>query len=54
MTIAQIISNLEALQSQYDGDVEVDTMTILDGDWMAVTGWTTDRDGEDIEVDARF
>lgn len=54
MTIAQIINKLESLQCQYDGDVDVDVLTLLDGDWMAVSGWATDRDGEDIEVDVRF
>lgn len=54
MTINTLINILEDMRIRYDGYADIDTITLLDGDWMAVSGWTVDRDGEDVEIDERY
>lgn len=54
MTINTLINILEDMRIRYDGYADIDTITLLDGDWMAVSGWTVDRDGADVEIDERY
>jgi hypothetical protein len=54
MTIKDLMNKLATIATTYGEDAEIDTVTLLDGDWLAVSGWAVDRDGEDVEIDERF
>ena len=54
MTLNTLINILEDMRIRYDGDADIDTVTLLDGDWLGISGWACDRDGEDIEIDERY
>ncbi len=53
MTLNDLIKKLETLANEGD-TVEIDTVTLLDGDWLAVSGWAIDRDGNEREFDVSF
>lgn len=54
MTINDLMNKLQTIATTYGDDAEIDTVTLLDGDWLAVSGWAVDEDGEDVEIDIRF
>lgn len=54
MTIKDLMNKLATIATTYGEDAEIDTVTLLDGNWLAVSGWAVDRDGEDVEIDERF
>ena len=54
MTINDLMNKLATIATTYGDDAEIDTVTLLDGDWLAVSGWAVDEDGEDVEIEERF
>lgn len=54
MTITTLANVVATVLMHYGPEAEIDTITLLDGDWMAISGWAVDRDGEDVEIDERF
>ena len=54
MTINDLMSKLQTIATTYGDDAEIDTVTLLDGDWLAGSGWAIDEDGEDVEIEERF
>lgn len=54
MTINDLINKLATIATTYGDDAEIETVTLLEGDWLTVSGWATDRDGEDVEIEECF
>lgn len=54
MTINDLMNKLQTIATTYGDDAEIDTVTLLDGDWLAISGWAIDEDGEDVEIEERF
>lgn len=54
MTITTLINVLGTMVFKYGPDAEIDTVTLLDGDWLGISGWAVDPDGEDVEIDERY
>ena len=54
MTITTLMNALANIVFEYGPEAEIDTITLIDGDWMAISGWGVDRDGEDVEIDKRY